>query len=80
LAPGRGREQHVHDDEGDSFHIFDGEIPFFFGAEMALAPQGTILLVPPETSHGFENERRVRARMLEVHVPAGFDRRTGLAG
>ena len=75
MAPGGGMEQHVHED--DSFYILDGEITFF-GEEKALAPQGTFLLVPPGTSHGFRNEASVTARMLNVHAPAGFDRRIGL--
>jgi mannose-6-phosphate isomerase-like protein (cupin superfamily) len=63
-------EQHVHEDEDDSFYILDGEMTFFFGGEKAL--------VPPGTSHGFKNEGRVPARMLNIHAPAGFDRRIGL--
>jgi mannose-6-phosphate isomerase-like protein (cupin superfamily) len=78
MAPGRGMEQHVHEVEDDSFYILDGEMTFFFGEERALAPPGTFLLVPPGTSHGFENEGRVLARMLNIHAPAGFDRRIGL--
>ena len=70
MAPGRGMEQHVHEDEDDSFYILDGEMTFFFGEEKAL--------VPPGTSHGFKNEGRVPARMLNIHAPAGFDRRIGL--
>jgi mannose-6-phosphate isomerase-like protein (cupin superfamily) len=34
--------------------------------------------VPPGTSHGFKNEGGVTARMLNIHAPAGFDRRIGL--
>jgi mannose-6-phosphate isomerase-like protein (cupin superfamily) len=79
MAPGRGMEQHVHGDEDDSFYILEGEMSFFFGEEKALAPPGTFLLVPPGTSHGFTNEGRVPARMLNIHAPAGFDRRIGLA-
>ena len=78
MAPGRGMEQHVHEDEDDSFYMLDGEMTFFFGGEKVLAPTGTFLLVPPGTSHGFENEGDVPARMLNIHAPAGFDRRIGL--
>jgi mannose-6-phosphate isomerase-like protein (cupin superfamily) len=76
MAPGRGMEQHVHED--DSFYILDGEMTFYFGEEKALAPPGTFLLVPPGTPHGFQNEGRVLAPMLNIHAPAGFDRRIGL--
>ena len=78
MAPGGGMEQHVHGDEDDSFYVLEGEMTFFFGEEKALARPGTFLLVPPGTSHGFKNEGSVPARMLNIHAPAGFDRRIGL--
>ena len=78
MAPGHGMDQHVHEEEDDSFYILEGEMTFLFGEEKALAPPGTFLLVPPGTSHGFENEGRAPARMLNIHAPAGFDRRIGL--
>jgi mannose-6-phosphate isomerase-like protein (cupin superfamily) len=78
MAPGSGMEQHVHGDEDDSFYILEGEMTFFFGEEKSSAAPGTFLLVPPGTSHGFKNEGRVPARMLNIHAPAGFDRRIGL--
>jgi len=62
-------EQHVHEDEDDSFYILDGEMTFFFGEEKALASPGTFLLVPTGTSHGFKNEGSVPARMLNIHAP-----------
>ena len=33
FAPGRELEQHVHDDEDDSFYILEGELTFLFGDE-----------------------------------------------
>jgi mannose-6-phosphate isomerase-like protein (cupin superfamily) len=78
MAPGSGMEQHVHGDEDDSIYILEGEMTFFFGEEKSSAAPGTFLLVPPGTSHGFKNEGRVPARMLNIHAPAGFDRRIGL--
>jgi mannose-6-phosphate isomerase-like protein (cupin superfamily) len=78
MAPGRGIEEHVHENEDDSFYILEGEMTFFLGDETAIAPPGTFVLVPPGVSHGFRNEGRVPARMLNIHAPAGFDRRIGL--
>jgi mannose-6-phosphate isomerase-like protein (cupin superfamily) len=78
MAPGRGIEAHVHEDEDDSFYILEGEMTFFFGDETAVASPSTFVLVPPGVSHGFKNEGGVPVRMLNVHAPAGFDRRIGL--
>src|SRR3954447_21650719 len=78
IAPGRELEAHVHDGEDDAFYILEGEMKFAFGAETATAPPGTFVLVPPGVSHGFRNDGTTPVRMLNIHAPAGFDRRIGL--
>ena len=80
IVPGRELEQHVHADEDDAFYILEGELTFLFGAEQAAAPPGTFVLVPPGVEHGFRNDGDDPVRMLNIHAPAGFDRRIGLAG
>jgi mannose-6-phosphate isomerase-like protein (cupin superfamily) len=78
IAPGRELEQHVHVDEDDAFYIVEGEMTFLFGDERAAAPPGTFVLVPPGVEHGFRNDGDRPVRMLNIHAPAGFDRRIGL--
>ena len=80
IAAGRELEAHVHGDEDDAFYILEGEMTFFFGDEdeEAIAPPGTFVLVPPGVRHGFRNAGPRPVRMLNVHAPAGFDRRIGL--
>ena len=78
IAPGRVLEEHVHKDEDDAFYILEGEMTFFFGDEEAAAPPGTFVLVPPGVAHGFRNDGAQLVRMLNIHAPAGFDRRIGL--
>jgi mannose-6-phosphate isomerase-like protein (cupin superfamily) len=36
------------------------------------------VLVPPGAVHGFRNGGERPVRMLNIHAPAGFDRRIGL--
>jgi mannose-6-phosphate isomerase-like protein (cupin superfamily) len=79
IAPGRELEPHVHGAEDDSFYILSGEMTFTFGDESVAAPPGTFVLVPPGVEHGFRNDGADPVRMLNVHAPAGFDRRIGLA-
>jgi mannose-6-phosphate isomerase-like protein (cupin superfamily) len=79
IAAGRVLEEHVHAEEDDAFYILDGEMTFFFGAEEAVAGPGTFVLVPPGVAHGFRNDGSAPVRMLNIHAPAGFDRRIGLA-
>ena len=78
IAAGRELEQHVHDEEDDSFYILEGEMTFLFGDESAAAPPGTFVLAPPGVVHGFRNDGKEPVRMLNFHAPAGFDRRIGL--
>jgi mannose-6-phosphate isomerase-like protein (cupin superfamily) len=79
IAPGRELEAHVHVDEDDAFYIVEGEMTFSFGDDRATATPGTFVLVPPGVEHGFHNVSASPVRMLNIHAPAGFDRRIGLA-
>ena len=79
IAAGRQLEEHVHADEDDAFYILDGEMTFTLDGELVAAPPGTFVLVPPGVEHGFRNDGAVPVRTLNIHAPAGFDRRIGLA-
>src|SRR5688572_22843264 len=78
IAPGRVLEAHVHADEDDAFYILAGELTFTFGDDQTAAPPGTFVLIPPGVAHGFRNDGDAPVRMLNIHAPAGFDRRIGL--
>ena len=78
IAPGRQVDAHVHDGEDDAFYILEGELTFFFGDEEAAAGPGTFVLAPADVEHGFRNDGDQPVRMLNIHAPAGFDRRIGL--
>ena len=79
IQAGRELEAHVHEEEDDSFFILEGEMTFIVEGEDAAAPPGTFVLVPPGVEHAFRNDGDIPVRMLNVHAPAGFDRRIGLA-
>jgi mannose-6-phosphate isomerase-like protein (cupin superfamily) len=79
IAPGRELEAHVHDGEDDAFYILEGELAFQFPDGDVSAGPGTFVLVPPGVEHGFRNDGPGPVRMLNIHAPAGFDRRIGLA-
>lgn len=78
IAPGRVLEAHVHAEEDDAFYILAGELTFTFGDEAVAAGPETFVLVPPGVEHGFRNDGADPVRMLNLHAPAGFDRRIGL--
>jgi mannose-6-phosphate isomerase-like protein (cupin superfamily) len=78
IVPGRELEAHVHAEEDDAFYILEGEMTFIFGGRRIAAPPGTFVLVPAGVEHGFRNDHPVAVRMLNIHAPAGFDRRIGI--
>jgi mannose-6-phosphate isomerase-like protein (cupin superfamily) len=76
MAPGRkGPEAHVHENEDDAFYVVDDELVFVLGDEEINAPAGTFVLVPPGVIHTFVNRTSHPVRVLNIHAPAGFDRR-----
>ena len=78
IAAGRELEAHAHTEEDDAFYIVEGEMTFVLEGEDVKAPPGTFVLVPPGVEHGFRNDGEAPVRMLNIHAPAGFDRRIGL--
>jgi mannose-6-phosphate isomerase-like protein (cupin superfamily) len=80
MAPGAGGpESHVHADEDDAFYVLDGELTFLLDEGDVAAPAGTFVLVPPGVEHTFRNALDRPTRVLNIHAPAGFDKRL-LAG
>jgi mannose-6-phosphate isomerase-like protein (cupin superfamily) len=77
MAPGaHGPEAHTHADEDDAFYVLDGELTFMVEPDGELpAPEGTFVLVPPGVRHTFLNPLDRPTRVLNIHAPAGFDRR-----
>jgi mannose-6-phosphate isomerase-like protein (cupin superfamily) len=76
MAPeAHGPDSHVHADEDDAFYVLDGELTFELDDGDVVAPAGTFVLVPPGAPHTFRNDLGRPTRVLNIHAPAGFDRR-----
>jgi mannose-6-phosphate isomerase-like protein (cupin superfamily) len=76
MAPGRhGPPAHLHEHEDDAFFVLEGEMTFVLGDDEVVAPAETFVLVPPGIVHTFVNRTATPVRMLNIHAPAGFDRR-----
>src|SRR5437667_4354699 len=74
-----GPGPHVHRQHADAFYVLEGELMFRLGpeGERVQAPAGTLVLVPENVIHSFENENEnegdADARFLNVHAPSmGF--------
>jgi len=70
-----GPGMHTHPDEDDAFYMLEGELVFTVDGDDLVAGPGTFILVPPGVPHSFDNRTDRLARLVNVHAPAGFDRR-----
>jgi quercetin dioxygenase-like cupin family protein len=73
LAPrGHGSPLHVHSREDEWFYVIDGELTFWVGGEVSIAPAGSFVFGPKGIPHTFVVSSD-EARFLLVAEPAGFE-------
>jgi quercetin dioxygenase-like cupin family protein len=73
LAPeGTGSPLHVHRNEDEWFYVIEGELTFWVGGEVSVAPAGAFVFGPKGIPHTFIVSSE-RARFLLVVEPAGFE-------
>jgi quercetin dioxygenase-like cupin family protein len=69
----RGAEPHVHHQHADGFLVVGGEFTFHFRDGSRALPAGTLLFLPPDVVHGFDNASSSDARAFNFHAPSsGF--------
>jgi quercetin dioxygenase-like cupin family protein len=69
----RGAQRHVHREHADAFLVLDGEFTFHFRDGSHALPAGTLLVMPPNVVHGFDNDSGAPARCFNFHLPSfGF--------
>ena len=67
----KGAAPHVHHQLTEIFYVAEGEVELILGRERHLAPRGSLMVVPPETVHGFSNASAERSTLLIMFCPAG---------
>jgi quercetin dioxygenase-like cupin family protein len=73
LAPqGAGSPLHVHTREDEWFYVLEGELTFWVGGDVSVAPAGTFVFGPKGIPHTFVVSS-AQARFLLVTEPAGFE-------
>jgi len=73
LAPrGTGSPLHVHRREDEWFYVTEGELTFWVGGQVVVAPAGSFVYGPRDVPHTFE-VTSPEARFLLVAEPAGFE-------
>ena len=69
---GAGSPLHVHHREDEWFYVLEGELTFWVGGEIIVAPAGAFVFGPRGIPHTFMVSSD-EARSLHVAEPAGFD-------
>lgn len=69
----RGPGAHSHA-EDDAFYVLEGVMSFLMGEEWVDCPKGSFVLAPAGVTHDFENRGDVRAGVLNISAPGGFER------
>ncbi|MEY4425765.1 MAG: hypothetical protein RL535_63 [Pseudomonadota bacterium] len=67
-----GPGAHAHP-EDDIFYVLEGTMSFLIGSEWQHLNKGAFVLVPAGVTHDFENRGTVRAGVLNISVPGGFE-------
>jgi mannose-6-phosphate isomerase-like protein (cupin superfamily) len=68
------RGPHIHKHPEDCcFYVLSGTMTFFVDGSWRAAPKGTLVLVPGNAPHTFENRSARRAGALSFQVPGDFE-------
>ena len=71
-APGEGPRLHTHP-YSETFIVLEGRARFRRGDEAIEAGAGAMIVVPPETPHGFQGLGPGNARMVGIHASPSME-------
>src|SRR5215471_5658976 len=71
---------HVHHTDDEVFHLLDGEMTLYVGAEQIRLGAGQTALAPRGVPHTYRIESAEGARVLVSSSPGGFDRYVAAIG
>jgi mannose-6-phosphate isomerase-like protein (cupin superfamily) len=69
--PGKGPSQHKHPYE-EVFITLEGEATFVVDGREIVAGPNDVVIVPPDTPHGFTNSGDGPLRQVNIHVSPSF--------
>jgi uncharacterized protein (TIGR03086 family) len=70
---GSGPPRHVHTDHDELWYVLEGRFTFSLGDREFEAGAGEVVVGPHGVPHAFRAET-ARSRLLDVHMPGGFER------
>lgn len=74
MPAGFGPPPHTHHNEDEAFYILAGELTIFCGDETWKATAGAFVFLPKGVPHRFIVGGSEPAKMLQLTLPAGFER------
>jgi quercetin dioxygenase-like cupin family protein len=74
IGPGQLIVPHTHTREDECAYVLSGTLTYQIGDVVRDAPAGTFVVKPRGVAHAFWNAGADPARVLEIHLPATFDR------
>jgi mannose-6-phosphate isomerase-like protein (cupin superfamily) len=76
MAPGQsGVGAHAHEANDEVFYVLEGAPQILIGSEWHDGVAGSFLRIPAGVTHDFRNPGPLPARLLNVFIPGGFERR-----
>jgi quercetin dioxygenase-like cupin family protein len=72
--PGASVPPHAHREMDEMFYVTDGEYEFDLPTGTIRATPGTFIHVPRGTFHSFRAVGHQRAKLVDFHLPGGFER------
>lgn len=72
-----GPGAHSHD-EDDAFYVLEGTMSFLLDGQWVDCPRGSFVLAPAGAVHDFQNRGSVRAGVLNLSAPGGFEANMGM--
>lgn len=73
----QGPGAHSHP-EDDVFYVLEGVMSFLIDGEWIDCPPGSFVVAPGGATHDFENRGPVRAGVLNISAPGGFEQNMGM--
>jgi len=74
INPGQMILPHTHTREDECAYVLAGTLTYQIGQHVRDAQAGTYVVKPRGVPHAFWNATALPARVMEIHVPATFDR------
>ncbi|HEY2868039.1 MAG TPA: cupin domain-containing protein [Gaiellales bacterium] len=71
-GPGQGPRLHRHPYD-ETWVVVEGHVTFQAGDERLAAGPGDVVIVPPDTPHGFTNDGPGRSKLVCIHAHPTFE-------